>query len=289
MREIEEEHALELARAEKLMKGIVIPPRPMVLVAVLNEQAKAEVDLKRIVELISSDVALSAGTLRIVNSAFYGLRKKVSSIDRAVRLVGARNVANIVTGLMLNTAFNDRGRFMDSFWAASNRLATVAALASRHADGVSPDEAYAIGLFADSGVPLMLRRFEHYPDFYEKANLRDDRPVTAVEEEELGTDHTIIGYMIGRTWNLPDVFIQCILRHHDDEDYFSRPDVLGEVTPYLAVLHLALHVHRHVEGWPVRAEWDAIGASVCDYLDVGQTEIEVLLEEARALATEEEA
>ena len=280
---ISSQRAVELQNAEELRKGIMSPARPSILVDVLNEQSKAEVDLQRIADLISKDVAISAGVLRVVNSSYFALPRKISSIDHAVRLMGVRSVTNIVTALMLHTAFADnKGKFMDEFWSSSGNLAAATSLAASLSRHVAKEEGYALGLFANCGVPLMLKKFASYPAVYDRAALVEDATVTSVEDEELGTDHTLVGYIMGRSWELPENVCQCILRHHDTTDYFDGEEDLGDITPHLAVLHVGHYLHRSTEDLPESVEWSQIGGSVCNYLGISNRDLEALKDEAAA-------
>lgn len=274
--------SIELQNAEELMKDIIIPPRPTVLVDVLNEQARPEPDLGRIAGLIGKDVAISAGVLRVVNSAFFGLPRKITSIDHAVRLIGVRSVTNIVTALMLRTAFSDtKGLDMADFWNQSGRLAAATAFASRLSHEVAPEEAYSLGLFANCGVPLMHRKFPEYASLYERARTVNNMSATSCEESELETNHTLVGYIMGKKWDLPESFCQCILRHHDSVDYYAGPqERLNGVTPYLAVLHLGQYFSRTFEALPISYEWTNVGRSVCSYLGIEQAGFETLTAEA---------
>jgi HD-like signal output (HDOD) protein len=276
-----------LQNASELIKGIMIPPRPSILIEVLNEQSKTDADLQKIASLISKDVAISAGVLRVVNSSYFSLPRKISSIDHAVRLMGVRSVTNIVTALMLRSAFSDhRGHFMDDFWSSSGNLAATTSLASTLTRSVAREEGYALGLFANCGVPLMLKKFGTYPAVYERALAVQDMTATTHEDEELGTDHTLVGYIMGRSWELPEYVCQSILRHHDTADYFKGEEDLAEITPYLAVLHVGHYLHRSLDNLPDTYEWTQIGESVCRYLGVSERDLEVLKDESAAISQE---
>lgn len=285
---ISSQRAVELQNAEDLMKGIMIPPRPSVLVDVLNEQSKKDPDLQRIADLISKDVAISAGVLRVVNSSFFGLRRKISSIDHAVRLMGMRSVTNIVTALMLHSAFAEsKGRLMDEFWNDSGHLAAMTSHAARVSRAIAPEEGYAIGLFANCGVPLMLKKFSNYPAVYEQALKQEDMTVPVYEDEELGTDHTLVGYIMGKSWELPEAVCQSILRHHDATDYFeAKEEDIADATPPLAVLHLGQHLYRHVRSLPPSYEWSIVGEMVCRYLGISRDELDDIEADAGRLTEE---
>ncbi len=276
------QRAVELQNAEQLMKEIIIPPRPTILVEVLNEQSRTDPNLHRIGELISKDVAISAGVLRVVNSAYFGLPRKVTSIDHAVRLIGIRSVTNIVTALMLHSAFSEnKGSFMDSFWNDSERLAAATSFAARRTGKMPTEDAYSLGLFANCGVPLMLRKFPDYPAVYDQARELIDQSVTSYEEAELGTDHTLVGFIMGKNWELPESYCQCILRHHDLVDYYVNSDTkLDGAASYLAVLQLGQYFARAYDDRPPSFEWQEIGDVVMYYLDIRSEQLEAITDDA---------
>lgn len=113
---LEGQRALDVAETEALLRSVLIPPRPTLLVAVLEEQGKPDPDLDHIAELISEDVALAASTLKLVNSPLFGLARPVVDIRHAVRMLGLKNISGLITGLLLHQAFrNLRG----ASWSAS--------------------------------------------------------------------------------------------------------------------------------------------------------------------------
>jgi HD-like signal output (HDOD) protein len=279
---------LSVKRAEELLKGVMIPPQPTILVDVLNERAKADPDLERIGDIISGDVALSASMLKVVNSPFFGLRRRIGSIHHAVRLLGIGNVVNIASGLMLKAAFADmRGPFMDSFWRHSARQAVVATMISRETRVSSSEDSYAAGLFADCGVPVLRRRFDNYSDIYAQAQSSEDVTFTEFEEEEIGTNHAVVGFMMAHGWMLPDVFANGILQHHDPINHFHGTG--GDADPSIqlqAVLHTTLHVCRQVDDLPTTKEWAEFSDSILSFLGVNEAFIDRMVQEVRDLPTE---
>ena len=279
---------LSVKRAEELLKGVMIPPQPTVLVNVLNERSKPDPDLERIGDIISADVALAASMLKVVNSPFFGLRRKIGSIHHAVRLLGIGNVVNIASGLMLKAAFADqRGPFMDTFWKHSSRQGVVATMVSRATRVSTAEDCYAAGLFADCGVPILRRRFANYSELYAQAQISDEFTWTEYEEEEIGTNHAVVGYMMAHGWMLPDVLAQGILQHHDPVDHFHGKGFDAEPAVQLqAVLHTTLHICRVLDGFEPSKEWTAFGDRVLAFLGVDAGFVDKMVEDVRALPPE---
>lgn len=279
---------LSVKRAEELLKGVMIPPQPTILVNVLNERSKPDPDLERIGDIISSDVALAASMLKVVNSPFFGLRRKIGSIHHAVRLLGLGNVVNIASGLMLKAAFADqRGPFMDAFWKHSARQAVVATMIARETRVSSVEDAYAGGLFADCGVPVLRRRFANYSELYAQAQIVTEYTFTEYEEEEIGTNHAVVGYMMAHGWMLPDVLAQGILQHHDPVEHFGGAGVDADPGAQLqAILHTTLYICRVIDGLPVTKEWSEHGEAILAFLGVSESFVERMVEEVMALPPE---
>lgn len=281
---LEGQRALDVAETEALLRSVLIPPRPTLLVAVLEEQGKPDPDLDRIAELISEDVALAASTLKLVNSPLFGLARPVVDIRHAVRMLGLKNISGLITGLLLHQAFrNLRGAFMERFWRRAEVMARTTALIARWCPRVPREEAYALGLFCDCGVPLLLQQFPAYPGVYEAAEREAHlRPFIELEHERLRTDHAAAGFLLARTWKLPADLCQAILRHHDALDYYRREEPDPTVDK-LALLLTAQHVLRLYAEQPPAAEWQAVGQSVLAYLGLDEATLFQLVRDLREL------
>ena len=105
--------------AEKILAGVTIPPRPAVVNAVLEERAKAEPDLRRIAQLVATDVSLAAAVLKTINSPFFGLRRQVTSIEHGVNMLGMKNIGSLVMSLSLRNSVPAQG--LDRFWDEAAR------------------------------------------------------------------------------------------------------------------------------------------------------------------------
>ncbi|HQT26036.1 MAG TPA: HDOD domain-containing protein, partial [Burkholderiales bacterium] len=86
---------------ENLLNNIKIPPRPTILVELMEEQRKEDPDFRKLSGLIGKDISLSAALLKTVNSPFFGLRTKATSAQEAIHYLGMQNVMNLVSGFAL--------------------------------------------------------------------------------------------------------------------------------------------------------------------------------------------
>ena len=82
-----------------------LPALPTALAEVIKIQRAPTPDPEALVEIIEKDPALALYVLRQINSAYYGLRKEVSQINRAVTLLGSKKVCNLVLAAALKQTF----------------------------------------------------------------------------------------------------------------------------------------------------------------------------------------
>ncbi len=203
----------ELARAADT---VGIPACPRILLDLGAETRKADPDLKKIEALVARDAGLLATLFKTVNSPFYGLRSKISTARQALQILGVSMLSRTVTGIVLkNTLAGKSKADMEQFWENSAKTAMVAAYIAKQIPGMSKDEAYTYGMFQHCGVPILLQRFPEYRDTLGVAGSSAERKYTDIEDEAHGTDHATMGYLLTRSWNLPDELSQAIRYHHE--------------------------------------------------------------------------
>ena len=127
------------------------------------EQVMPNPDLKNIARLISQDPGLSGALLKLVNSPFFGLANRITSIQRAVNLLGSRSVINLINAQSIKGEMSDDTIVtLNRFWDTAQDVAMSCLSLAKRVGYESVDEAYALGLFHNCGIPLMLKRFPHY-------------------------------------------------------------------------------------------------------------------------------
>lgn len=267
--------------AEKLVASIGIPPRPAAVIAVQDEKAKADPNLRVVAEAISRDVGLSAALLKTINSALFGLPRQVQSVTHAVNLLGLTRIVTLVNSLALKTSLNAFG--IERFWDQSARTALLCTwLAGKL--GHDRDLAHLFGLFRDAGIPLMLKRFPDYKDSLRLAN-QPGAAFTAVEDERHGVSHAQVGAIMARNWNLPASIHDAIARHHDPA-LFDEANADLLVKSLVALSHLAgLLEARHSRGQD-DPEWARFSERSLGWLMVGDEDLDELAGEAATLLLE---
>lgn len=189
-----------------------------------------EAPVERIVNAVASDQALMLTALRIANSSFYGVSRRVVSLRDAVQVLGLHTLAAAV-----NTAAVMRcigrpdcpGFEFDANWrhAIATALCTRT-LAQQH--GLDADAAYTAGLLHDIGGLVLAMHFAPpYSALLQQAAAQDVCPST-LEVDQLGMGHAEVGALVAEHWHLAPSIVQAIGLHHapPSDGPCSLPDLL---------------------------------------------------------------
>ncbi|HRK39583.1 MAG TPA: HDOD domain-containing protein [Burkholderiaceae bacterium] len=268
---------------EQHIHSINIPPRPSILARVQAEMAADEPDFRALEKLISADVALAGGLVKTVNSPYFGLNRRATTVHEALMLLGLASTCRAVAVFCLRGAFPDAGHF-ERFWDASAKVAALSGWLTKRLGSLKlgADEAYTFGLFRDCGIVILLQRFPTYLATLKAANGESTLSFTEVERQHLPTDHTVIGRLLVQNWWLPDDLCEAI-RHHHDSGYLAGPDtVLNRRTrQMIAVAQLAEYLLQRATGGAQTCEWAKLGPACMGVLDLGADHLVALQAEAR--------
>ncbi|MBM4182096.1 MAG: HDOD domain-containing protein [Betaproteobacteria bacterium] len=273
---------LSQAEAEKIIASVAIPPRPAIVNAVLEERAKSEPDLRRIAQLVSTDVSLAATVLKTINSPLFGLRRQVTSIEHGVSMLGMKNIGALVVSLSLRNTVPTQG--LDRFWDEAARTALVSAYLAQSLGCAPKEDAHLFGLFHDAGIPLLMRRFPNYREVLRKANAEPKLGFTEVEDAELGTNHAVVGGLLAKGWQLPEHIRLGIGQHHDLDVFASH--LPTESLNLIALTHLAEHIETSFSRLSGDAEWDKRGDSILGHLLLSPEQFEELAKDAHEMLEE---
>ncbi|OZO06051.1 histidine kinase [Pseudomonas sp. IB20] len=272
---------LSAEQIQQALQGISVPPQPQIMVDLQMEQYMPDPDLDVIARLISQDPGLSGALLKIVNSSYYGLSNKIASIQRAVNLLGSRSIINLINALSIKGEMSDDTIVtLNRFWDTAQDVAMTCLTLAKRTGSQAVDEAYALGLFHDCGVPLMLKRFPNYMTVLEQAyaNAGPDCRVVDTENNAFNTNHAVVGYYTAKSWRLPEHVTDAIANHHNALAIFSDESTRNpQLKNLLAILKMAEHIcssYRVLGNQTVDHEWNAIGHLVLDYLGLSDYDFE---------------
>jgi HD-like signal output (HDOD) protein len=129
------------------------------IVSVTNSDDTSAKALSRV---LATDVALASRVMKLANSAYFGMRGRVTSLQFAVTVVGFTTVRTMATVALTN--LDDESRLPENFWDVTTSLALAASsLAPRF--GERPQDSLCLGLLAQMGAALL---HHNDPDGYEE-------------------------------------------------------------------------------------------------------------------------
>ncbi len=270
----------ELAVAQKLVDSINFPSIPEAVTALQQELMKEEPDFDRVAEVISSDIKLSGLLLRLVNSAAFGLKQKVNSIQQAVVVVGLASLKGVLLASALRSSFEDESEFDQQFWGRANVTAISSETIAHAVIGVSPEDAFLAGLFHDAGALICQRKHERYGEIYRYLH---SIPVSVLDFERkiFKTTHMAISYVLARQWKLPEQICDAILLSHNlDYSSFNESEV-SDLRALVSILKVSDYVvaKRMHPAMQIKAEGEMVYRAALEELMIDE---DVLLDAMQA-------
>ena len=199
----------------ELMSADRLPSPPELAQKMLAAVERDDVSAGQLTALISRDPVVSAHLLRMANSAFIGIRSRVTTITHAVTLLGFARVRDIVIGLSVWGRFGGKGpgaAYRKTIWLHSAMVAAAAKKLVERAGG-DGGTAFSAGLLHDVGkLVLGLRLGETYWSMLEDAAGRGES-AARVESEAFGCHHGTIGGWLLQLWQLPSALVDPVALH----------------------------------------------------------------------------
>jgi putative nucleotidyltransferase with HDIG domain len=213
-----------------------VKPIPQVALKIIRMILDDEYAIREVGSEIRRDQVISGKVLNLCNSAVMGLKTVVDSIDRALVLVGEKQLLKIVVTASVQSLFPQScqgyslckgGIFYHAVGTAlvAQKLAEITGKAA-------PDVAYTAGLLHDIGkIPLDQVMASNAPFFYRYTQEKGTE-LCETERLKFGIDHTEAGMRLGKLWELPDNLNHVIANHH-------RPEASPEDEELVTIVYLA--------------------------------------------------
>jgi putative nucleotidyltransferase with HDIG domain len=191
-----------------------VPSAPAVLLEILSLLEEDDVETRRLGDAIARDGGLTARILRVANSSFFAQARTVSTVERAMFVLGVAMVRSFAVSAAVFDAIGDTlsAAATDALWHHSLAVALVARrLAARDQLG-DPDQAFTAALLHDAGCMLLARRFR---DFYARSGDHEKIALDVAERAALGVDHATAGGWLFEAWRLPPAIVAAVAGHHN--------------------------------------------------------------------------
>ncbi|KAA0258358.1 HDOD domain-containing protein [Deferribacter autotrophicus] len=207
--------SVEIIKSKVIAKAESLPALPSIIHRLLQLTTNDKSTFKEVIVEVKKDQGLVGKVLRIVNSPFYGIRKEITSIDRAAILLGMNTIKNIALAAFSMDLFNKNlanyNTDSKSLWLHSFVVARIAEEIGKLHNNLDADSLYLAGLMHDLGKIVLV-------DFLTK-------PISSAREEDemFGINHAETSALILKKWNVDDSIVNAVRNHHTivNDDHYS--------------------------------------------------------------------
>ena len=263
---------------EQLKNIRSLPVMPDMALQIMELRNNSDANIDQLVDVVSLDAALSAQVMRYSNSALFGPRGKVKTLNDAIfRVLGYENVLHMALGAAMAKAFKlpENGPLgSDNYWQSATYSASLVQRLSRELDkslGVKPGLAYLCGLLHNVGYLVLGTLFpSEYFWFNKVLSAKKDTPVIEIEQRLLGITHAELGEQLMQFWHMPEE-ITAVIAHHHQADYE------GENDNYVRLVMLAdqiLKGHNMSD-----ADTDEVSETLCNQLGLSDEKVYEAMDE----------
>ena len=223
---------------ELLSRMESVPVLPQLYNEIMGELQRSEPSIQKVGDIVASDVGMSAKLLQLVNSAYFGLCRHVSSPTEAVMLLGLTTIRALVLQTKIFASFEgleSSGLTPEVLSHDSVRTASLArAIAAEEGMAAREnDYSFMAGMLHNLGKLVLGANF---PDRYKAAvgQHRNDGVTEAdAEAEQFGTTHMDVGAFLLELWGLPHPIVEAVA-------FYNRPSLCGSAARSpLTMVHVA--------------------------------------------------
>lgn len=195
-----------------------LPPFPMVVQRAIQLIEDPKTSAQHLVNVLQFDPSITANVLKLCNSAYFGLRKKVFSLREAIVMVGFDPLMEIILSQESIQILKDPCKGYDleqaDLWKHSVACALLSRIISKRLNQKATLVHFTAALLHDIGKIILGQFFKDYFGQI-KEIVRDRRlPFTEAEREVLGIDHAELGGKVAEHWKFPKPIVLAIQYHH---------------------------------------------------------------------------
>ena len=211
--------------ADIVDSNLALTSPPQVITEINQALADRDVSVKQVVEIIAKDPALTAALLRLINSPYYRLPNPITSIGRAVTVLGFQGTRDLVTACAIMESFKNATTHyinINHYWSHSFSCAAFTKTLANKLD-LDADGLFTAGLLHDIGVLVLYTQLNPEVSERVKTTLLSGANLPEAEQEILGFDHAMVGAQLLHNWDFPQLLIDAAGCHHQPE--LARDDL----------------------------------------------------------------
>ncbi|MDY6973078.1 MAG: HDOD domain-containing protein [Thermodesulfobacteriota bacterium] len=259
-----------------------LPTVPTVAAKILKTLTEDDPDVEDIVKLIETDQATTMKILKLVNSAHFAVHSHITSIRKAVVMLGLSEVRCVLLSVTVSESFikalrKNNAKEQEESWKHSLICAVCAEILTNK---ICPDlngEVFVSALLHDVGK-LILK--ECFPDNFNKLEFQhteQEIPWLQAEQDIFGVDHTTVGKWLAEKWNLPELFVQAIWLHHHPLNTIQELDFIRQKKAILTI-HLADILAHEIMSDSIIPHHTGVGYDdLLDFLKISPGDLEELM------------
>jgi len=217
-----------------------LPSFPQVATKLLEASKNEAISLEDVSKIIETDPGISVRVLEIVNSAFYGLTRKITTLSEAVVILGLDEIKKLALGMTIFENMFKKGGAKEFdrllFWRHSLAVAVLSMELAKQTGYADPEEAYIAGLLHDVGKIFMdIQGRKDYGEFIRDLSTSTDL-VIEKERNVIGLGHDDIGAYFCSLWQLPEKLILAVKYHHQP---FEHQELLVQEKQLISIVSMA--------------------------------------------------
>jgi len=208
--------------AKKLTMAVErMPAFPKSVQKILELTRNLDVQPKDLVQVIEKDPVMTVKILRVLNSAYYSLPNKITSVNHSVVYLGFNTIKNLalsIAAVGILPKHTIAGFDIQQYLLHSLTTAGIAKLLGGKLAGTDPMDCYIAGLLHDFGKVVFA---QFLPNDFNQAmlkSIRENISLHLAEQQVIGVDHTVVGSMLAEKWQFPQTLVDCIRNHHSPDN-----------------------------------------------------------------------
>jgi HD-like signal output (HDOD) protein len=197
-----------------------IPSLPSLYLEISAELESEDASMEKIGQIISRDVGMTTKILQLVNSAFFGLNQRITSLSQAVKLLGLNTIKSLVLSVQVFGQFSSKAvkRFsLDTLMKHSLSTGLIAAAIARAATQKTQmaEDAFLGGMLHDLGKLILAHNLPQCYQLVLDTAKAGNIPFYQAEQESYGVTHAEIGASLMLLWGMDDSIVEAVALHHD--------------------------------------------------------------------------